>query len=530
MVSYSSIDQSISRHITSYRRLLDLGKEIQLSTFVDTYLKMKPLLHSKASGPQPDLAAINYAVTRLPEHCFQIKKIILSQNQNDFLNEKFILNNQHRVYTKNRRRFMYYQPQTSTLGVLLNSDSDIDDLINTLLAYQVEIKKIPNLSSSQLLSLKTIFLSDYDLIVAGPNFDPAIKLYPPSQEKYQDLCHRWWLGVAAKSLYLGLENLPVYFVSSNSHSLVNIIGGFFNSRQSLILDFIAHNHPDLYDQWFNSRSGHELGQFSDFLFHVSGLFLEKYPEYKADKDKFESDLGVIKIPSSDIFPTDVQIIPLKALTTSSYLDPNLSLRDREKISKSQALIINIQYPLGIAAKYLLTEILNYFNHIKAVYIVGKAAILNGSVGDIQIPEIVLDEISNSIIKLDNIFNQYFPFKSKISRVLSFQKAACVYGTMLENQSQIENYQKSGFNIIEMESSNYLAAILEKYTLNGQSFADSSYYNINDLPIDLGIINYASDNPLTQNLGHETINFRGIETTYLSSLTVLQRIIDLKMSC
>ena len=70
----------------------------------------------------------------------------------------------------------------------------------------------------------------------------------------------------------------------------------------------------------------------------------------------------------------------------------------------------------------------------------------------------------------------------------------------------------------MESGHYLHA-LDEYYKN----------NLINLPLELGIINYASDNPLVENLTKESLALRSIESTYLPSLTILQRIIDLELS-
>lgn len=488
MVSFSSIDSKISQHLKNYRTALQAGKPVKLSTFFASYIQLDPLIQ----GP----SSLNYSSTRLPAEITSVDKIVLTP----FLDNQ---ENLTQVFSANRRRQTWLNNDSKTMYVVLNSDSDVDDFINTLISYAIELKKINQI------------------------IDPEITLLPVTEQIYQEQISVWWKNIVTKLMYFDLANTPVYFVSSNSHSLVNLIGGYINSHHSLILDYIAHQHPQIYNQWYSSESTHEANQYNDFLYHLSPQFFHDNPAYLLDKNDYEKSLGIITIKSTTSFPTDVQIIPIKSLSISKYVDANIKIYSPDKLANSNSLIINVQYPLGIAAKYLLTELLNYFNNLKSIHIIGKAAILNGSVGDIQIPEIVLDEVTNNIIKFGNTFNHEFNFQSKNSKILKNQKAACVYGTMLENRSQIESYQKTGFSIIEMESSNYLIAILEKYILQRHLLGSSGYYNIHNLPIDIGIINYASDNPLTQNLSHEAVDFAGIETVYLSTLASLQRIIDLE---
>jgi hypothetical protein len=534
MVSFSSSESQVGAHINHYRRSLSSGQPTILSSFVDTYLQMKPLLHNLAAADDFDLPALRYAVTRLPPQTFKIKKIIITQSLDDFDKCSLAHDRKNIVTTQNRRRLMFYDDTNQVLGCLLNSDSDIDDLVNLLLIYLVEIRKIKRCLSSpeKLKPLAEIFpselseLSDY---LSVNNFNPQIQLFPPAEDIFVANCHRWWQQEAAQSLYLNLNRAPVYFVSSNSHSLINIVGGFINQKQNYLFDYLAHHRPDIYDQWFNSKVEHHRYQVNDFLYYLSAVFLKDNPEYLNAKKLYEKNLGVIKLNNLSYFPVDIQIIPVKSLAVSPALDPDLKITNRQKLSTSSAVIVNVEYPLGVAAKYLLNEIIHYFDTLKSVYIIGKAAILNGTVGDIQIPEIISDEISNNIFKFNNVFDDFFPFKTSVSQVLTHQKAACVYGTLLENQNQITNYQETGFNIIEMESSHYLTALVENYLQKSEPISHSVYYHLDNLPLDLGIINYASDNPLTQNLGHESLAFQSIETTYLPSLTVLQRIIDLETS-
>jgi len=532
MPIFFSTEASVGSHINHYRQLLAGGKPVLLSRFVDTYLRMKPLLHNLASSPDFDLPALKYSATRLPEKIYQVKKIIISQNQNDFDKNGVKHGVKNIVESKNRRRLMYYDAAHKSLCCLINSDSDIDDLINLLLIYLIEYRKIKKnlVNPAKLNPVSEVFLSDWpemQTYLFHHDFDPQVQVYPTAESVYISNCHHWWQDQAMQSRFLGLKDTPVYFVSSNSHSMVNIIGGYINFKQNYIFDFIAKHHTDIYQQWFDSKVQKNLYQVNDFLYYLSNEFLSGNPEYINDKKSYESKLGVIELNKISNFPVDTQIIPLKSLALSSHLDPNLTIPNRKKILDSPAVIVNVQYPLGIAAKYLLNEMIGYFAKIIGVYIIGKAAILNGSIGDIQIPDIVSDEITNNIYKFDNIFNNFFPFTAYISKILTHQKAACVYGTLLENGNQIGNYRQSGFNIIEMESSNYLTALVENFMLNKTPVSRSFYYAIDKLPLDFGIINYASDNPITENLGHETYEFKSIETTYLPTLTVLQRIINLE---
>jgi len=510
----SSSDSVISQHLKHYRELLSSSSEVLLSEVEDTYLQLKPLIHFHAADPEFDPDGFNYSSSRLPSNIYLTKKIIIS-SKTDIDPSLFQIEKTKIVTAEKRRRLTYFD-SNGTLFVLINSYSDLDDLINGLLAYRIEYRKI-----------KQQKLYEYPEILnnTNPEFNPVIQLLPINESDFIAQAKTWWLDNINHSLYFQLTQQPVYFVSSNTHSLANIIGGFLNLKQNYIFDYVAHNHTRIYDKWFKSKVAHNQTQINDFLYHLAQTFLTKNDQFVEEKAIYEKKLGIITLNALENLPIDAQIIPLKAISSSPNPDPNLAGLNLSHLGTSSGVIINIQYPLGMAAKYLLDAFFELFPQVRGVYIIGKAAILNGTVGDIQIPDVVLDETTNNVYQFNNIFNNSFPFKGVISQILTHQKSACVYGTLLENLNQIENYRKSNFNIIEMESGHYLASILEKFQLK-TPISQSFVYQLQPLPFDFGIINYASDNPLTENLSKESLNLSGIETTYLASLNVLSRIIEL----
>jgi hypothetical protein len=164
-------------------------------------------------------------------------------------------------------------------------------------------------------------------------------------------------------------------------------------------------------------------------------------------------------------------------------------------------------------------------HIKGVYVLGKAAVLNGEIGDIQIPRLVFDEHSQNTYIFQNCFNSFFPFTNQQGSVLTNQKAVSVVGSFLLNEALIEKYSKNNLTVIEMESGPYLAAITEAtYDTQGPK---NTIIDLNSAPLDIGIINYTSDTPYSRfrSLGVSNLTLNGVEPVYLGSLTILQRIIN-----
>jgi hypothetical protein len=241
----------------------------------------------------------------------------------------------------------------------------------------------------------------------------------------------------------------------------------------------------------------------------------------------QEKLKIHTITTNHYLDINTQIFPVSSLPHSKYLDPRLQLSKIEKLKKSNSLIFNIDYPLGFTAYHILTEVLENIDEVRGVYILGKAAVLNGEIGDIQIPRLVFDEHSQNSYIFKNCFNSFFPFTNHQGSILTNQKAVSVLGTFLENKALLAKYSQHNLTIIEMESGPYLTALTEAGY--DQPSPKNTIVDLNSVPFDIGIIDYTSDTPYSRatNLGANRLIINGVEPVYLSSLAILQRIIDLE---
>jgi hypothetical protein len=80
----------------------------------------------------------------------------------------------------------------------------------------------------------------------------------------------------------------------------------------------------------------------------------------------------------------------------------LSADEWDLLRRSNAIILNIDYPLGMAAYHIFSQISTAVGRIMGVYILGKAATLNGRVGDVMIPNVVYDEHSQQHVSLPQL--------------------------------------------------------------------------------------------------------------------------------
>ena len=549
---------SLENHIHSYRSALKSTMEITINSLTASHLKMKSVLHPNGyKAKEIDMAALIYSLNRLPSSIYKTDKIILGQNPQVFESAGF--NNVHswrQVKSTSRRRVAHFNSKSKILAYFIASISDIDDITNTLIAFQSEWNKfhylirqkytLHSLFKKDLIDnkiFKIIKVSESDwrtfILSLGKNYHQKlqsiykqplnlkIQLLSSSWLNYTKTTQRWWKNIAKSvSPAIHLSHKNIYFVSSNTHSLLNIFTGFPLAHQFEIITYLKTKYPDLYKTWQQIKAKEIPLSPNEFLYFVSQKLL-KDPNYQQEFKAIQKKLGVINIENSDYLDITAQIFPIKNLVKSKYIDSRIKITDYDKISQSDALIFNIDYPLGFSAYNIFTEVMENVSQIKGLYILGKAAALNSEIGDILIPRLVFDQHSQNSYLFQNCFNSFFPFVNNQGSILTNQKAVSVIGTFLENKALLNYFLKNNLTVIEMESGPYLTAVTE--SSYDQQAPKNTIVDLNNVPFDLGIINYASDTPYStlQNLGTSQMGINGIEAVTLGSLAILQRIINLE---
>ena len=237
--------------------------------------------------------------------------------------------------------------------------------------------------------------------------------------------------------------------------------------------------------------------------------------------------GVMHLRSRTALRVPAQIIPLGALNPAG-LDPRVGEFDAEALRASNAVIVNIDYPLGVAAYNILREVAVDRSALRGVYVLGKAATLNADVGDVMISSVVHDEHSSCTYWLDNAFSvDDLAADLRFGTGLDNQRAVTVKSTFLQNRAYLDFYYREAFTVVEMEAGPFCNAVYE--IADAERHPVGEAVNFSKLPIDLGIIHYASDTPYTQarTLGARGLSYYGMDSTYASSLAILRRILRLE---
>ncbi len=552
----SPTNDSIDLYIRTYYSLLRSSGEVQVRSLEETHRTMGSSLHTGADSPEPDVGAFIYAAQRLPACIAQTSLVLLGQSREVFARRGFAnVESWQRVSAPGRRRRWFFDGH-DRLAAYIASVSDIDDLIPQLVAYEIEWNKLHTLLGSSLTVVdwaapdpvavrNALGLSEHDFArlrslwkdrlwdnlaaIARTPKQMAVRLLAGSVNDYRKATHGWWDAVVEQASGVDLRERPVYFVSSNTHSLVNLLVGYARTRQAEILAALEQDDPEnLREQVQAAQADPFPGRLENLLYYQLRKFLYRpgnERELQACLD-YEQAHGAWYAHARAYLDVDVQVIELNRLDPAHF-DPRLNMPGLERLKTSPAVIVNIDYPLGAAAYNILTEIAAGVSGLAGVYVMGKSATLNGRVGDVMIPNVVYDQHSRNTYLFRNCFvaSDVAPYL-RYGTVFDNQKAVTVRGTFLQNREFMHVFYSEGYTDIEMETGPYLSAIYED--LAPKRHPADEIVNLFLLArYDLGFLHYASDTPYSrrQELLSKSLLYFGMDSTYACAVAILRRILQ-----
>jgi len=558
----STASEEVELYLRTYYSLLRSSADVQIQSLEEAHAGMRSLLHPFVREAVPDMSAFLYCLLRLPSCIHKVEEVVLGQSIEVFTRAGFNnIESWEPVSATARRRRCFFNG-VDILACFIASVSDIDDVIPILTAYQIEWNKIHilfkynstflarerPLNQFQLDEMRelaltlSIPLEDLERlkIVWGKDFEDnlyqiaatprklKVRLLNGSLVEYRRATDIWWERIAQTCQEL--INRPVYFISSNPHSLINLISGYAFKNKMKLIDYLKEtNNHELLEEWENIQAQQVISSQENFLYYILKKFQQTSQGLAFVNDQLDAeiDCGILRVSSEHSFEVDAQIIELNRICPDT-LDQRLQDGDLSFLTKSDAVLLNIDYPLGMAAYNILSEVSEHVERILGIYIMGKSASLNGTIGDIVIPNVVHDEHSKNTYLFQNCFNaaRVTPYLMYGS-VLDNQKCVSVRGTFLQNPRYMEVFYREGYTDIEMEAGPYLSAVYEMY--RPQRHPVNEIVNLYEVPFDVGIIHYVSDNPMGKgkNLGAGSLSYYGMDSTYASSVAVLRRIFQLE---
>ena len=224
------------------------------------------------------------------------------------------------------------------------------------------------------------------------------------------MTRRWWAPVRATMTEQGLGDRP---------DLLRLLQPALDRQprhrdgagasEDEIVDFVEAHGPDyLREELERFREGRAEGSWENFLYFGARLFYEAQPEDGAGvgapaRGRARRSASRTS-PRAPALRVSAQVIELDKLDPAG-LDSRLGAdRRREARRVATAVVVNIEYPLGLAAYNILREITTAHDTLRGVYVLGKAATLNADVGDVLISGVIHDEHSGSTYWLDNAFS------------------------------------------------------------------------------------------------------------------------------
>jgi hypothetical protein len=535
----------------TYTTILRSSGETQLRVFEHSHKAMGSSLHPLAGSMELDLGALLYAVRRLPDAIFRARLVVMGQSAEVFAQRGFRPFTEWTEVSAPGRRRRWYDDGDGTVAVLIASASDVDDLIPTMVALQIEVNKLkvafngtgiehvedatPGELATACGGLEDDWLQLYEIWAASFGARLAqiaehgmalrLRMLGGTQVGYARVTRRWWQQVTGLMRSETLLDRPVYFVSSNSHAIANLLTGVAPRHAEELASAVDRDGGgELRDELQRFRDGSAQGHWNNFLYYAARERLRLLPDSeRAALRREEREAGSLSVTSRTALDVAAQVIPLDRVTPA-HCDERVLPIDALALAASRAVIVNIDYPLGLAAYNILREVAETVD-LRGVYILGKAATLNADVGDVMISSVIHDEHSRSTYWLDNAFSvsdiaPYLRFGSGLDN----QRAVSVKGTFLQNRGYLDFYYREAFTVVEMEAGPYCDAVYEM--TQPVRYPTGEPVNFSKLPIDFGVIHYASDTPYTQarTLGARGLSYFGMDSTYASSVAIVRRIV------
>ena len=549
--------ETIDFYLRTVYSVLRSKSESRISGLEEVHAAMDSTMHPDARSSSPDYNALIYSILRLPPCILKVRRLILGQNAHMFYSQGYEdVENWPIVTAAARRRICRYDGE-KTLAVFINSKSDIEDIVPIVTALQIEWNKFHELlqnidkkliysaviekSSEALKQLADELMSSAEdfsrlqtiwgektvewlLEMQSRSSELRIKLLDSSMVQYSRAANSWLDEILDR--IPDLVDRPVYFVSSNLHSAANLISGYALQKENELQRYLDNQETRmLREEWSKIDRNKLSASKENLMYYVLKKYQQSdYGKYTvSEQQEAEKRNGISRLSISSNFEVGVQVFDLAKIDFTK-MDKRIRIPDCDRLKNSQAYILNIDYPLGMAAYHLFSKLSERLENIRGIYVMGKAASLNGVRGDVIIPSVVQDMHSSNLYIFQNAFaagdvEPYLMYGS----ILGGQRAVTVYGTFLQNKTFMDAVYRGGFTDIEMEAGPYLSAIYEMF--RPRRHPEDEIVDLNNVKMDIGFMHYVSDTPMSKgkNLGAGTLSYFGMDSTYAITVAILRRI-------
>src|SRR5690606_19633160 len=120
--------------------------------------------------------------------------------------------------------------------------------------------------------------------------------------------NRWWEPVREIMERYDIAGRPTYFVSSNTHSIVNILSGAARRRRDDLIKFVEDGGlPELVPELRKLQAGDVEASWDNLLYFAARYYYRLYPEERASRDREEAERGIYNVEPESVIDAGIQI-------------------------------------------------------------------------------------------------------------------------------------------------------------------------------------------------------------------------------
>src|SRR5207253_115001 len=164
-----------------------------------------------------------------------------------------------------------------------------------------------------------------------------------------------------------------------------LLSGSTVARQAQIIDYIRASDSDLLRAEYEAITSERVpSSLENFLFYAVKKYLgdPRNADAAAEFAAEELAAGMTTIHPPLGPDVDAQVIELRKLKPERIDRRLADLPALDRLARSDALILNIDYPLGQGGYFLQRALARNVGALLGLYVMGKGATLTGRVGDI----------------------------------------------------------------------------------------------------------------------------------------------------
>lgn len=461
-----------------------------------------PSLYPHAADPDRiDVEALRYVLQRLPDRIWEISDFTVDRSISPMVTRDFTP-----VTTAARRRPTFRTGPCSLVTSFRGGMSDLLDFISAVTCYQIETDKMrakaaaaghkdddfekgPSVwdrlgspcegeaRNTLIHALSVEFRCGYDQLkeldeLMGGSLPEFVRSASTSHSRALRITFTDRFGLVgsynrkakqwAELVAVAVRDVPrIYLVSSNRHSLVNLLSPWVGALRN------------------EGRGWNDIR-----------LILQD-PGMARERQEADTEAGICTVP----VPEDMPFCQTVRLSPSET-------------------VVNMDYAFGEEGFFILNELCEVFGgRLAGVFILGKAGTLVGSRGDVMLPSYFVKQGTGDVYGVENcLAEDDFPPGFSF-RVHSGGPMLTVDGTFMQN-SDVLSYFRNNWKAlgVEMEGIPYVRALAQA-VLRGRV--------PKGLPV--GVAYYASDAPLTGDTLSVPMGEAGVEPVYAATRAVLNRI-------